>query len=58
MRKYQNTHGDPKKGVIPTKVNGHPAFENSLLLNKKENKYFQKIIGVCQLLIVVGRFDL
>ena len=40
------------------RVKEHPKFYYSTLLNEKEHKYFQHIIGVCQCLIVAGIFDL
>ena len=40
------------------RVKEHPDLDNYTLLNEKENKYLQQIIGVCQWLIVAGIFDL
>ena len=36
----------------------HPELDDYPLLNEKYHKEFQHIIGVCQWLIVAGRFDL
>ena len=35
MHKYQNTHGDPKKKVLPMRFKGHPDLDDSPLLNDK-----------------------
>ena len=58
MMKYQKTHGDPNKEVLPMRVKEHPEFDNSPFLNEKEHKDFQQIIGVFQWLIVAGNFYL
>ena len=58
MRKYQKTHGDPKKEIIPMRVKEHPELDNYIFLNEKEHKEFQHMIGVCQWMIVAGIFDL
>ena len=54
LREYQKTHGDLKKEVIPMRVKEHPEFYDSPLLEDKEHKDFQHIIGLCQWLIVAG----
>ena len=58
MFKYQKTHCDLKKDVLPMRVKKHPESDDSPFLNEKEHKEFQHIIGVCQWLIVTIRFDL
>ena len=58
MCKYQNTHGDPKKELIPIRVKEQPVLDDSPFLNQKENKDSQPIIGACQGLIVSGIFEL
>ena len=58
LRKYQKTHRDLKKEILPMKVNEHPELDYSLLLNEKEHTDFQHIIGVCKWLIFAGRFYL
>ena len=40
------------------KVKEHPNLDDSPLLNEKDHKDFQNMIGVCQWLIVEGIFDL
>ena len=35
LRKYQKTHGDLKKEVIPIRVKEHPELDDSPLLNAK-----------------------
>ena len=56
--KYQKTHGELKKGVLPMRFKEHPALDDSPFLNDKYHKYFQHIIVLCQWMIVLGRFDL
>ena len=58
MYKYQKTHGDLKKEVLPIRVKEHPDMDDFAPLNEKYHKDFQHIIGLCQWLIVADRFDL
>ena len=58
LRKYQKTHGDTKKEILPMRVKENPELNNSTFLNEKEHNEFQHIIGVCQWLIVAGIFEL
>ena len=58
MCKYQKTHGDLKKEVLPMTVKEHPELDDSPFLNEKEHNNFQHVIGVCQRLIISVIFDL
>ena len=58
LQKYQKTHGDLKNELLPVRFKEHPELDDYPLLNEKYHKEFQHIIGVCQWLIVAGRFDL
>ena len=55
---YKRTHSDLKKEVPPMMVKEHPELYDSTLLNEKYHKSFQHNIGVCQWMIVAGKFDL
>ena len=58
LRTYQKTQGNMKKQVLPMLVKEHPELDDSPILNEKQHKDFHHIIGMCQCLIVAGRFDL
>ena len=40
------------------KVDIHPELDNSEMLNDKEHKHFQKIMGMAQWIVTSGRFDI
>jgi hypothetical protein len=50
--------GPVQKANIPMDPKCHPELDASPLLLEDGIKHFQQIIGVCQCLIVSGRFDL
>ena len=58
IRRYQLTHGTIKKENTPMNTGLHPEMDTSDLLDEKGIKHFQKIIGICQWLVVSGRFDI
>ena len=58
LRKYQLEHGCLSKENIPLGTKEHPELDKTPICNEKDHKHFQFIIGVCQWLIVSGRFDL
>jgi hypothetical protein len=58
IRKYQSDCGPVRKANIPMDPKCHPELDDSPLLDEAGIKHFQRIIGVCQWLIVSGRFDL
>jgi hypothetical protein len=58
IRKYQADFGPVRKCNIPMDPKCHPELDETPLLSEDGIKHFQRIIGVCQWLIVSGRFDL
>ena len=58
VRKYQADFEPVRKHNIPMDPKCHPELDTSPLLDEDGTKHFQRIIGVCQWLIVSGRFDL
>jgi hypothetical protein len=58
IRKYQTDFEPIRKFNIPMDPKCHPELDNTPLLQEAGIKHFQRIIGICQWLIVSGRFDL
>ena len=58
LRKYQDDHGVLKKYPTPMQTGTHPEEDDSSLLELPQIREYQHIIGVCQWLIVAGRFVL
>ena len=58
LLKYQNKNGELKKELLPIRIKEHPELDNYPLLNDKDHKNFEHVIGVCQWLIVAVIFDL
>ena len=58
IRKYQEIHGSLRQETVPMRPGVHPETDDSSLLEPEQVKEFQHIIGVCQWLIVAGRFDI
>lgn len=58
IRKYQETHGSIRQETVPMRPGVHPETDTSPLLEADGIKQYQHIIGVCQWLIVAGRFDI
>jgi len=58
LRKYQEKHGCLRKENIPMAVDAHPECDKSSFLKEDGIAQFQHIIGICQWLIVAGRFDI
>ena len=56
--KYQEKYGSLAKENLPLKPKIKPELDNSPLVDETKHKEYQHIIGVCQWLIVAGRFDL
>lgn len=58
LRRYQDKHGTLKKENIPMSLKEHPELDASPLLDEEGIRNYQHIIGVCQWLIIAGRFDI
>jgi hypothetical protein len=58
LRKYQLKHGGVKKENTPIASNAHPEADTSELLEGESIAHYQHIVGVCQWLVVAGRFDI
>ena len=58
LRKYQEKYGQIPKQNTPMAAKEHPELDTTPLCNDKDHNEYQHIIGVCQWLIVAGRFDL
>jgi hypothetical protein len=58
LRKYQLKYGSVKKENIPMSSNAHPETDVSKLLEGEGITHYQHIVGVCQWLVVAGRFDI
>lgn len=58
IRKYESEHGQIRKEQVPMQPKTHPELDQSELLGISDIKRFQKIIGICQWLIVAGRLDI
>ena len=58
LRKYQLEHGSLAKENIPLGVKEHTELDKTPFCGEKYHKHYQFNIGVCQWLIVSGRFDL
>ena len=58
LRVYQEQNGTLKKQNAAMKVDLYPELDKSDMLNDKEQKYYQKILGVAQWIIPLGRFDI
>ena len=59
IRKYETKYGHVlKKEPIPMKVKAHPELDQSPLLDTKEHKEYQHIIGLGQWMILTGRIDI
>jgi len=58
LRQFAKQHGEVRKQSIPMRTAEHPETDQSVHLNAEETQQFQHIIGVCQWLVVSGRFDI
>ena len=58
IRNYEKEHGTLKKMMSPMSNIVHPEMDKSILSDKNKMNRFQKIIGICQWLIVAGRFNI
>ena len=58
LRSYQDQHGTIKKENISITVKMYPELDESDFLDENEHKHYQKIIGICQWLVVAGRIDI
>ena len=58
LRRYQSKYGALKKESILITSKVHPELDDTDHTTESEHKEFQHIIGVCQWLIVAGRFDI
>jgi len=58
LHHYQMKYGTIKKESIPISSKVHPELDDTDYASESEHKEFQHIIGVCQWLIVAGRFDI
>eukprot|EP00957_Ditylum_brightwellii_P150168 11435529-Ditylum_brightwellii.AAC.1 len=58
LHKYQEKYGALAKENFPLRTKVKPKLDDSPFVDKAKHKEYQHIIGVCQWLIVAGRFDL
>ena len=58
LRRFQEKYGTLKKENIPMSPKIHPELDSSDLLDDAGIAQYQHIIGVCQWLVVAGRFDI
>jgi hypothetical protein len=59
MDTYDQLFGDkPKEYASPLEKGDHPEVDDSPLLNADETKKYQSLIGACQWLITLARFDI
>jgi hypothetical protein len=59
LQKYhEGDFGAVRKSNIPMDPTCHPEMDKSPLLPEDGIKHYQRIIGICQWLIVSGWFDL
>jgi len=58
LRQFAKQCGEVRKQSIPVRTAKHPETDQSSCLNAEETQQFQHIIGVCQWLVVAGRFDI
>jgi hypothetical protein len=58
LRKFQQLYGEINKENIPIPTKAHPELDDTNLLDAEGIKQYQHIIGVCQWLVVAGRFDI
>jgi hypothetical protein len=58
LRRFQQKYGSIRKENTPMATKEHPELDSSRLLTIEELKQYQHIIGVCQWLVVAGRFDI
>jgi len=58
LRQFAKQHGEVRKQSIPMRTTEHPETDQSPYLNVEEIQQFQHIIGLCQWLVVSGRFDI
>ena len=58
LRKYQEKYGALAKENLPLRPKVKPELDDSPFVDEAKHKEYQHIIGVCQWLIVAGRFDL
>ena len=58
LRSYQSQDGCLKKEPIPMQSKIHPELDDSPLLDEKETRHYQQIIGICQWAVTSGRFDI
>ena len=58
LRRFQEKYGTLKKENNPMSPKIHPELDDSKLLDDAGVAQYQHIIGVCQWLVVAGRFDI
>ena len=58
FRRFQEKYGTLKKENNPMSPKIHPELDDSELLDDAGVAQYQHIIGVCQWLVVAGRFDI
>jgi hypothetical protein len=58
LRRFQLKYGDIRKENVPMSPKLHPELDDSDSLGPDAHKQYQHIIGVCQWLLVAGRFDI
>jgi len=55
---FKKKFGEVRKMAIPLRVCEHPELDDTPFCSEAEHKQHQHIIGVCQWLVVAGRFDI
>jgi len=58
LRQFKKKFGEVRKMTIPLRVQEHPELDDTPFCSEAEHKQYQHIIGVCQWLVVAGRFDI
>jgi len=58
LRQFKKKFGEVRKMAIPLRVREHPELDNTTFCSEAEHKQYQHIIGVCQWLVIAGRFDI
>ena len=58
LRKYQEENGSLRKEKVPLRKDLHPEEDITELCDAPGIREFQKIIGICQWIITLGRIDI
>jgi len=58
LRQFAKNYGEAPKRPVPLREKEHPELDDSELVSDADKTQHQHIIGVCQWLVVAGRFDI